>query len=48
MAADIRGHDYDDIFKVHRPPLAIRQPAIVEHLQKDIEDIVMGLLDLVE
>ena len=30
------------------PALAVGQPAVVEHLEQDVEDVGVGLLDLVE
>ena len=48
IARDVRGHDHDGVLEIHRPPLPIREPAVVEQLQQDVEDVVMGLFDLVE
>ena len=45
---DIRGHDDDGVAEVHRAPLAVGQPAVVEDLQEDVEDVGVGLFDLVE
>src|SRR3970282_2425706 len=44
---DVRGHDDDRVLEVHLPPQAVRQYAIVQHLQQHIEEIRMGLLDLI-
>ena len=34
--------------EVHGAALAVGQPAVVEHLQQDVEHVGVGLLDLVE
>ncbi len=46
--ADVRGHDQDGVAEVDRAALAVGQPAVVEHLQQDVEDLAVRLLDLVE
>src|SRR5690606_41854856 len=38
----------DRIAKVHRSPLAIGQPPIVQHLQQYVEHVRVGFLDFVE
>ena len=48
LAADVRRHDDDRVLEIDGAALAIGEPAIVEHLQQHVEDVVMGLLDLVE
>ena len=48
ISAEIGGHDDQDVAKINRPPLPIGQTAIVEHLQQDVEDVGMRLLDLIE
>ena len=48
VAAEVGGHDQDRVLKIHRSALAVGHPAVVEHLQQHIEDIRMGLFDLVE
>ena len=48
VTADIRRHDDDGVLKVHRAALAIGQPTVVQHLQHDVEHIVVCLLDFVE
>ena len=48
VAAKIRRHDDDRVLEVHRPALRVGQPAVVEQLQHDVEDLGVGLLDLVE
>ena len=39
VRAEIRGHDDDRVAKVHRAALAIGQPAVVEHLEQDVEHL---------
>ena len=46
--ADVRRHDDDGVAEVDGAPLRIGQPAVVEDLQENVEDVRMGLLDLVE
>ena len=42
-----REHD-DGILEIYGVALAVGQPAVVEDLQQDVEDVVVRLLDLVE
>src|ERR1035441_2668274 len=46
--ADVRGHDHDRVAEVHSAALGVREPAVLEDLQEDVEDVGVGLLDLVE
>src|SRR3989344_4012427 len=48
LRADIRGHDDDAVLEIDRPPLRIRQTTVVEDLQKDVENLRMRLLYLIE
>ncbi len=48
MRAQVGGHDQHRVLEVHGAPLRVGQPPIVQHLQQDVEDIRMRLLDLVE
>jgi hypothetical protein len=48
LAADVRGHDHDGVLEVDGAALAVRQAAIVEDLEQDVEHVVVRLLDLVE
>ena len=45
---DVRGHDDDGVLEVDRAALAVGEPAVVEDLEQDVEDVVVRLLDLVE
>jgi hypothetical protein len=47
-APGIGGHDQHDIAEIDRLAVVIGQAAIVHHLQQDVEQIGMGLLDFVE
>ena len=47
-AADVAGHDQDAVLEVDRPALAVGQPAVIEDLEEDVEDVRVRLLDLVE
>ena len=46
--ADVAGHDDDGVLEIHRAPLPVRQPAVIEHLQQHVEHVGMRLLDLVK
>ena len=46
--AEVRGHDDDGVLEVDHPTLAVGQPAVLEDLQQRVEDVRVGLLDLVE
>ena len=48
LAAEVGGHDDDRVAEVDGPPLAVGQPAVVEDLEQHVEDVAVGLLDLVE
>jgi len=48
LRTHVRGHDDDRVAEIHRPPLVVGQATVVEHLQQDVEDIGVRLLDLVE
>ena len=52
LADDLRthvgGHDDDAVLEVHHATLAVGEPAVIEHLQQDVEHVGMGLLHLVE
>src|SRR3954463_12229633 len=45
---DVRGHDHDRVAEVDRAALRVRQPPVLQDLQEDVEDVRVGLLDLVE
>ncbi len=44
----VRGHDEHGVGEVDRPALAVGEPTVLQHLQQDVEDVGVGLLDLVE
>ena len=48
VAAEVRGQDDDRVGEIDGAALAVGQPAVVEHLEEDVEDVRMRLLDLVE
>ena len=48
LAAQVRRHHDHGVAKIHRAPVAVGQPPVVEHLQQDVEHIAVRLLDLVE
>ena len=48
LRAEVRGHNQDRVLEVHGPSLAIGQATIVKYLQQHVEDLRVGLLDLVE
>ena len=48
LRARIGGHDQNGILKAHFSALRIRNMAIVEHLQQNIEHVWMCLLNLIK
>ena len=48
LAADVGGHDEHGVFEIHRAALTIRDTAVIEHLQEDIENIRVGFFHLVK
>ena len=48
MASQVAGHDDDGVLEVDSPALGVGKPAIVQHLQQDVEHIGMCLLYLIE
>ena len=48
LGAEVRGHDDQRVAEIDRAPLAVGEPAVVEHLQQDVEHVRMCLLDLIE
>src|SRR5262249_32396228 len=46
--ADVRGHDDDRILEIHLMAKVVSELAVVEYLQKDVENIRMRLLDFIE
>ena len=48
LRAEVRGHDHDRVAEVDRAALAVGETPVVEHLQQDVEDVRVRLLDLVE
>jgi hypothetical protein len=47
-AADVRRHDQHDVAEVGLAPVVVGQRGVVHHLQQDVEQVGVGLLDLVE
>ncbi len=45
---EVGGQDDDGVLEVHLASLAIGQVAVIKHLQQRVEDVRMGLFDLVE
>ena len=48
LAAHVAGHDHDGILEIHRAAVAVGHAPVVEDLQKYVEDIRVGLFDLVK
>ena len=48
VAAGVRGHDDDRVFKIHGAALRVRDAAVVEDLQQQVHDVRVRLFDLVE
>ena len=48
LAAQVAGEDDQRVGEIDHPALPVGQAAIVEHLEQDVEDVGVRLLDLVE
>ena len=48
LGADVAGHDDDGVLERHQATLAVRQTAVVKHLQQDVENVGVSLLHLIE
>src|SRR5581483_2896264 len=48
LGAQVGGHDDNRVAEVHGVTVAVCQPAILQDLQQDVEDLRVRLLDLVE
>src|SRR6185312_16114661 len=48
LRPQVGGHDDDRVAEVDRPPLAVGEPAVVQHLQQHVEHVLVSLLDLIE
>ena len=46
--AEVGRHDDDGVLEVDHPTLGVGEAAVLEHLQQRVEDLRVGLLDLVE
>ena len=46
--AEVRGQDQHHVAEVDGAALAVGEPAVVEHLEQDVEDLGVRLLHLVE
>ena len=44
----VAGHDEDGVAEIHRAALGVRDPAVVQDLQEDVEHVGMGLFHLIE
>ena len=47
-APEVRGHDEHRVLEVDGAALGVGQAAVVHHLQQDVEDVGVRLLDFVE
>src|SRR5215211_3243236 len=48
LRPDVGGHDQDHVLEVHGAALRVRELPVFQYLQHDVEDVRVGLLDLVE
>ena len=48
LRPDVGGHDDDGVAEVDRATVGVGEAPVVEHLEQDVEDVDVGLLDLVE
>src|SRR5208283_276733 len=45
---DIGSHDHYGVLEIHRTALPISEPAIIQNLKKQVEHIMVRLLDFIE
>jgi len=48
FGAQVAGHQHNGIGEVHMPALPIRQPALLQNLQKQHEDVPVGFFNFVQ
>ena len=48
MRTEVRGHHHHAVSKIHGASVSVGQPAVLEHLEKHVEDVGMRLLHFVE
>ena len=48
LTADVRGHDDNRVFEIDGAALSISHPAIVQHLEEDVEYLRMRFLHLIQ
>src|SRR5437867_6941358 len=48
LRTNVRSHDDNSVLEINRSPLPIRDAAVVEHLQKHVENVVMRFFDFIE
>ena len=48
FTAQVAGHDQDRVLEIHRPALAVGDPAVIQHLQQHIEHIGMRFFHFIE
>ncbi len=48
LRAQVGSEDQDGVAEVDRPALPVGEPAVIEHLQQDVEDLLVRLFHLVE
>ena len=48
IAAEVGGQHDDCVAEIHRAALAVGQAAVIEHLQQNVEDVLVGFFHLVE
>ncbi len=41
LASDIGGHYYYGILEIHRAPVPVREPAVIQYLEQQVENIWM-------
>jgi len=48
LAAQVGGHEHHGVAEVHRAALAVREAAILQHLEEEVEGARVGFLHLVQ
>src|SRR5438876_12448702 len=46
--ADVRRHDQNDVLEIDTSSEAVGEDAVVQHLQKYVEDVRMGLFNFIQ
>ena len=48
LGAHVRRHDHDGVLEVDDSAVVVGEVSLIEHLQQDVEDVRVCLLDFIE